>query len=83
VIGETIGNFKIVSRLGRGGMGEVWLAEQQSIGTKVAIKLLREEISEDVEHVQRFFNEARAVSRIQHAGIVKIFDVGHHKVRRT
>jgi serine/threonine-protein kinase len=78
VIGETIGNFKIVSRLGRGGMGEVWLAEQTSIGTKVAIKLLREEISEDVEHVQRFFNEARAVSRIQHAGIVKIFDVGHH-----
>lgn len=59
-------------------MGEVWLAEQQSIGTKVAIKLLREEVSEDVEHVQRFFNEARAVSRIQHAGIVKIFDVGHH-----
>jgi tRNA A-37 threonylcarbamoyl transferase component Bud32 len=78
VIGETIGNFKIVSRLGRGGMGEVWLAEQTSIGTRVAIKLLREEISEDVEHVQRFFNEARAVSRIQHAGIVKIFDVGHH-----
>jgi serine/threonine-protein kinase len=78
VIGETIGNFKIVSRLGRGGMGEVWLAEQQSIGTKVAIKLLNASVSEDTEHVQRFFNEARAVSRIQHAGIVKIFDVGHH-----
>ncbi|HUS32652.1 MAG TPA: serine/threonine-protein kinase, partial [Kofleriaceae bacterium] len=78
MIGETIGNFKIVSRLGRGGMGEVWLAEQTSIGTKVAIKLLNAAVSEDTEHVQRFFNEARAVSRIQHAGIVKIFDVGHH-----
>jgi len=78
VIGETIGNFKVVSRLGVGGMGEVWLAEQQSIGTRVAIKLLNAAVSQDTDHVQRFFNEARAVSRIQHAGIVKIFDVGRH-----
>jgi serine/threonine protein kinase len=59
-------------------MGEVYLAEQQSIGTRVAVKLLQAAISEDKDHVQRFFNEARAVSRIQHAGIVKIFDVGFH-----
>jgi len=78
MIGETIGNFRIVSRLGRGGMGEVYLAEQQSIGTRVAVKVLLAQISADAEHVQRFFNEARAVSRIQHAGIVKIFDVGFH-----
>jgi serine/threonine-protein kinase len=78
VIGQTIGNFKVVSRLGVGGMGEVWLAEQQNIGTHVAIKLLNASVSQDTEHVQRFFNEARAVSRIQHAGIVKIFDVGTH-----
>src|SRR5689334_1240848 len=57
-------------------MGEVWLAEQQSIKTKVAIKLLRDDVSADVSHVQRFFNEAVAVSQIRHAGIVKIFDVG-------
>jgi serine/threonine-protein kinase len=78
VIGETIGNFKVVKRLGTGGMGEVWLGEQQSIGTHVAIKLMNADVSRDTEHVQRFFNEARAVSRIQHAGIVKIFDVGTH-----
>ena len=78
MIGETIGNFKVISRLGVGGMGEVWLAEQQSIGTRVAIKLLSAAVSQDTDHVQRFFNEARAVSRIQHAGIVKIFDVGRH-----
>ncbi len=78
MIGETIGNFRIVSRLGRGGMGEVYLAEQQNIGTRVAVKVLLAQISADAEHVQRFFNEARAVSRIQHAGIVKIFDVGFH-----
>ena len=78
MIGETIGNFRIVSRLGRGGMGEVYLAEQTSIGTKVAVKMLLPQISADDEHVRRFFNEARAVQRIQHAGIVKIFDVGKH-----
>jgi len=75
VIGETIGNFRLVSRLGRGGMGEVWLGEQQAVGTRVAIKLLHADITDEGER-QRFFNEARAVSRIQHAGITKIFDVG-------
>jgi hypothetical protein len=79
VIGQTIGNFNVIKRIGVGGMGEVWLAEQQSIGTHVAIKLLSASVSQDTEHVQRFFNEARAVSRIQHAGIVKIFDVGTHQ----
>jgi serine/threonine-protein kinase len=79
VIGETIGHFKIVSRLGRGGMGEVYAAEHESIQTKVAIKLLHAEISRDTEHVQRFFNEAKIVGRIKHAGIVKIFDVGFFK----
>jgi serine/threonine protein kinase len=78
VIGETIGNFRITSRLGAGGMGEVFLAEQKNIETKVAIKVLRPEISVDRQHVDRFFNEARAVSRIKHAGTVKIFDVGFH-----
>jgi len=76
VLGETIGNFKIVRRLGRGGMGEVWLAEQQNLGTKVAVKVLLDVFPADSEDVQRFFNEARAVSVIQHAGITKIFDSG-------
>jgi len=76
VLGETIGNFKIVQKLGRGGMGEVWLGEQQSLGTRVAIKLLLEAFPPESEDVLRFFNEARAVSKIQHAGITKIFDSG-------
>jgi serine/threonine-protein kinase len=76
VLGETIGNFKIVKKLGRGGMGEVWLGEQQNLGTRVAIKLLLEPFPPDSEDVLRFFNEARAVGKIQHAGITKIFDSG-------
>jgi serine/threonine-protein kinase len=67
-----------MARLGEGGMGEVFVAEQQQIHTKVAIKMLLAKISENHEIVQRFFNEAIAVSKIQHSGIVKIFDVGFH-----
>jgi tetratricopeptide (TPR) repeat protein/tRNA A-37 threonylcarbamoyl transferase component Bud32 len=77
VIGTTIKDFKLIERLGKGGWGEVWAAEQPIVKTRVAIKLLRSEVSGDQAHVQRFFNEARAVGGIAHAGIVKIFDVGY------
>ncbi len=77
MIGEVIGNFKIVSQIGRGGMGEVFLAEHTAMAeNRVAVKILHPEISRDHEQVQRFFNEARAVNKIKHAGIVKIFDSG-------
>jgi serine/threonine-protein kinase len=59
-------------------MGEVWLAEQKEIKTQVAIKVLLPHVSEDKQQVQRFFNEAVAVSKIKHSGIAKIFDVGFH-----
>ncbi|MBA2542576.1 MAG: protein kinase [Deltaproteobacteria bacterium] len=78
MIGQTIGNFRVLSRLGAGGMGEVFLAEHVTVRTRVAIKLLRETISADHMHVQRFFNEAVAVSRIKHSGTAKIYDVGFH-----
>jgi serine/threonine protein kinase len=83
VIGETIGHFEVTSRVGRGGMGEVFVAEHTTIKTRVAIKMLHAEVSTNTSQVQRFFNEARAVARIQHAGIVKIFDVGFHTDQRA
>ena len=81
MIGETIGHFEIIARAGRGGMGEVFVAEHTAIKTRVAVKVLHAAVSSNTDHVQRFFNEARAVARIQHAGIVKIFDVGFHAER--
>ena len=60
-------------------MGEVYRAEHKDLQTPVAVKLLNSDISEDRDHVQRFFNEARIVSKIKHAGTVKIFDSGFHK----
>lgn len=76
MIGERIGNFQIVNQIGAGGMGEVFLGIHDTIGTKVAIKMLQPHISANKEYVQRFFNEAIAAAKIQHAGIGKIFDVG-------
>ena len=81
MIDQVIGNFRVLSLLGSGGMGDVYLAEHQGIQTRVAIKILHAQISRDADHVQRFFNEARIVGKIKHAGIVKIFDVGFHTER--
>ena len=78
MIGQVIGNFRVVSVLGKGGMGEVFVAEHVGIQTRVAIKVLLPEISQHADHVHRLFNEARIVAKIKHAGIARIFDVGFH-----
>jgi formylglycine-generating enzyme required for sulfatase activity/tRNA A-37 threonylcarbamoyl transferase component Bud32 len=81
LVGQAIKGFKIIQFLGRGGMGDVWMAEQPLVKTRVAIKLLDEGASGDKQQVQRFFNEAIAAGRIKHSGVVKIFDVGFHAGR--
>ena len=81
--GQVIGNFTVVKLIGHGGMGEVYLAEQKDLGTRVAIKLLQTGVSRDRDHVTRFFNEARAVGKINHAGIVRIFDAGYTAAGRA
>ncbi|MEZ4364760.1 MAG: serine/threonine-protein kinase [Kofleriaceae bacterium] len=77
MVGARIGNYRLVRMLGRGGMGEVWLGEQLTVGAEVAIKLLRPDGPSDAPALQRFFGEARAVARVRHPGVVQIFDVGH------
>jgi serine/threonine protein kinase len=78
VIGEVIGNYRIEAVLGQGGMGVVYRAEHVTLGRAVAVKMLQPNISNDAAMVQRFFNEARAASAIDHPGIVEIFDFGTH-----
>ena len=77
-IGQEIGNFRITGRLGVGGMGAVYCAENKLIGKRVAIKVLRPSASADARLVKRFFNEARAASSIEHPGIVEILDCGYY-----
>jgi serine/threonine-protein kinase len=74
MIGQTIAGYRIVTKIGEGGMGVVYLGEHQRIARKAAIKVLLPEFSADQQVVARFFNEARATSMIEHPGIVEILD---------
>lgn len=74
--GQKFGNYKVLSRLGVGGMGAVYLAEHPLIGKKVALKAIHPEFAHNKEVVQRFFNEARAVNKIGNEHIVEIHDFG-------
>ena len=78
MIGETVGSYKIERKLGEGGMGVVYVAEHPLLKKKAVVKFLHAELSSDGELVERFFNEARSATMIQHPGIVDVFDFGHH-----
>jgi serine/threonine protein kinase len=76
VIGNHINNYEVVSLLGEGGMGTVYLALHPIMGRKAAIKVLKPELARDESLVSRFFNEARAANAIRHPNIIDIIDVG-------
>ncbi|MFO0593874.1 MAG: protein kinase [Myxococcaceae bacterium] len=70
------GKFKIVRKLGQGGMGAVYLAEQLGIGHRVALKFLKSEFSTDAEIARRFLNEAKSYARVAHPNAVALHDFG-------
>jgi len=74
VVGELIGSYRILSQLGAGAMGQVFLAEHRHLKRKAALKLLAPELVGRPDLLERFFLEARATSAIAHPGIVQIFD---------
>ena len=74
--GRQLGDFFLIRRLGRGGMADVYLAQQKSLERKVAVKVLRRELSAQHDYVRRFHNEARAAAALVHANIVQIYEVG-------
>jgi len=76
--GQTVGDFRIVRRLGQGGMGQVFLAEQLSLKRKVALKFLRADLVANPSALSRFRAEAEAVAKINHANIVQVFTLGEH-----
>ena len=73
---QSIGNYRVVRRIGTGGMGEVWEAEHNQIGSRVALKVLLAKYSHEPEVARRFLNEARAVNLVSHPSLVRIFDFG-------
>lgn len=74
--GRELGDYRILRRLGTGGMAEVYLAEQLSLGRQVALKVLNHALATDASYVERFQNEARAAASLVHPNIVQIFEVG-------
>jgi tRNA A-37 threonylcarbamoyl transferase component Bud32 len=82
LLGTTLGSFRLVKRIGQGGMGTVYLGEQTLIGSRVAVKVLHEHLASDPSLVARFYAEARAVNLIVHPNIVNIFDMNVVPPRR-
>ncbi len=75
-IPESVGEFRILSLLGEGGMGRVYLAEQESLGRRVALKMIRPDLLGSSTTVERFRREARAAARLTHPHIAQVHEVG-------
>ena len=73
--GDTIGHYRIINAIGRGGMGEVYLAQDERLGRKVALKLLPADVTGDQSRMRRFQQEARAASALNHPNIITIYDI--------
>ena len=73
---RQVGEYRILRELGRGGMGVVYEAEQESLQRRVALKILPRELLSSSHNVERFKREARAAARMHHTNIVPVFEVG-------
>src|SRR6058998_2456942 len=76
--GTQLGRYEIRSKIGEGGMGEVYLAQDSKLDRKVALKILPAEVASHRDRMERFVREAKAAAALNHPNIAHIYEIGEH-----